>query len=88
MDLMVDLTTNLVFLVHRTRDNPSEELFRAWKDQLKCKNIVKLNLPSQVVFISDFDFIQLLVIDRQDNALDGVQEKQPIRTHFFSKGIQ
>jgi hypothetical protein len=88
MDLIVTFTTDLVFLVHRTRDNTSETLFRAWRGQPKCKTIVKLNLPSQVVPVSDFDFIQLLVIDRQDNALDGVQEKQPIRTHFFSEGIQ
>ena len=78
MDLIVDFTTNLVFLVHRTRDNTSETLFRAWRGQPKRKTSVKLNSPSQAVPISDFDFIQLLVIDRQDNALDGVQEKEPI----------
>ena len=78
MDLIVDFMTDLVFLAHRMRDNTSEMLFRAWRGQPKCKTIVKLTSPNQVVSISDFYFIQPLVVDSQDNALDGVQEKEPI----------
>jgi hypothetical protein len=39
------------------------------------------------VSVDDLDLVQLLVIDGQDNSLDGFQEQQPTRTHFVGEAI-
>ena len=87
-NLMVDFATSLAFIIHDIIEHTLETLFGPFEDQHEPKYSHIRNSLFQAMLVDNLDLIQLLIIDRQDNAPDGFEKKQSIRTHFAGEGIE
>lgn len=69
---------------------PSRMSFTRCFDLIRISSgaaIMDIDLPNQFMLIDNLDFIESLAINRQHDALNGIQEKQPVGTHLGGEAV-